>query len=888
VVRRARWQFWRRRRSDADFADEIASHLELEADQLAREGMPPADARAGARRAFGNVAAWKERFHDAQRILLVDNVIRDLRYAWRGLRRSPAFAIVVALTLAIGIGANAAVISIIDTVFLRKLPVPAPERVIGIFSGDVHNAARRPVVGWNSFPDYLDLRTRLQGVEGLAAYSMWWLPLGDSLSGTSVWSALVSGNYFSVLGIHAARGRVIMPDEEEPRGAHPVVVISDALWRSRFAGDAHIVGQHLAIGAGLFTIIGVAPPGFTGTHPEGRTDAWIPYTMYAEASGKNYIFDNRDGRFTAVIGRLAPGATLVQVQASLDRASHDLAVTYPEVDGLLRMRAGSHEQLFPFEQNPSVLLDFLLVLAMVALLHLVACGNIASLMLARAAARRQELGIRLCLGASRGRVILQSLAEPALLAVMGAVGGVVIARWLTLLITSMQFLSAMDAGLDIRVLVIVGLVTVATVLEFGLVPALEASRRDPLSMIRGSSGARVARRKDRAGAFLVAAQVAVSLIFLANAATLLRTFQRQAAGDPGYDSSHLLVATVAPRNGSALTRDWAARIDEMTRRVASLPGVSHVAVSSGAPLLPGGWFEEVVVGGHQYAVGESRSMSGQNIGPGYFATIGTAMVRGREFTSTDRAAGAANVQGFDGVVVNEAMARRFWPGEDPIGKQVAYRNRGSATVVGVVRDIHDVTPSQVVPRAYFPLFELPVIPRFELVVRSTGDPVAIRSTLRAVITSWSLPVESPPIQTMDEILAGALFISRAASIGLGTCAAVALLLTAVGLYGLVASWSAERRGEIGIRLALGARAWQVHRLLVGGVVRLTVAGAVVGLAGAIVMVRFERSLYGPSIAFEAWPLVIAMFVLSAAAAMAAYIPSRRATRIDPARSLRAE
>jgi predicted permease len=888
VARRVHWMFWRRRRSDADFADEIASHLQLEADQREREGVSAADARSGARQAFGNVSAWKERFHDAQRILLIANLTRDLLYAWRGLRRSPAFAVVVALTLAIGIGANAAVISIMDTVFIRKLPVPAPERVIGIFSGDVHNAARRPVVGWNSFPDYLDLRTRLQGVEGLAAYSMWWLPLGDSLSGTSVWSALVSGNYFSVLGIRAARGRVIMPDEEEPRGAHPVVVISDALWRSRFAGDEHVVGQQLAIGTGRFTIIGIAPPGFTGTHPEGRTDAWIPYTMYAEASGKNYIFGNRDGRFTAVIGRLASGATLAQVQASLDRASHDLAVTYPEVDGLLRMRAGSHAQLFPVEQNPTVLLDFLFVWAMVALLHLVACGNIASLMLARAAARRQELGIRLCLGASRGRVIMQSLAEPALLAVIGAAGGVVIARWLTLLITSMQFLSAMDAGLDIRVLGIVGLVTAATVLEFGLVPALEASRRDPLTMIRGSSGARVARRQDRVGPFLVAAQVAVSVILLANAATLLRTFERQAGGDPGYDTPHLLIATVAPKSGSALPGDWAARIDAMTRRVASLPGVRHVAVSSGAPLMPGGWYEEVVVAGHQYAVGESRSMSGQNIGPGYFATIGTAMVRGREFTPNDRAAGSTKFQGFDVAVVSEAMARRFWPGEDPIGKQVAYRNRGAATVVGVVRDIHDVTASAIVPRVYFPLLELPVIPRFEVIVRSAGDPVASRSTLRAVIASSSPPVESPEIRTMDEVLAGALFAPRAASIGLGTCAAVALLLTAIGLYGLVASWSAERRAEIGIRLALGARDWQVHRLLVGGVARLTVAGAIVGLAGATVMIRVERNAYGPSITLEAWPLIIAMVVLSAAAATAAYIPSRRATRIDPARSLRAE
>jgi predicted permease len=810
VASRWDWKFWRRRRSDADFADEIASHLQLEADQLERDGASPSDAKASAQRAFGNVGGWNEWFYEARRILVIENLLRDLRYAWRGLRRSPSFSIVVALTLAIGIGANAAIIGIIDTAFFRKLPVATPERVFGIFSNDVHVPGRRSVVGWNSFPDYLDLRTRLQGVDGLVAYSMQWLPLGDSLTGASVWSAMVSGNYFSVLGVHAARGRVILPDEEEPRGAHPVVVISDAMWNNRFARDEHVVGRQLTIGTGRFTIIGVTAPGFTGTHPEGRTDVWMPYTMYAEATGKPYIFDNRDARMTAVLGRLAPGATLAQVNASVDRASHDLAATYPDVDGLLRMRAGSYEHLFPLEQNPSVIISFLLVWAVIALLHLVACANVASLMLARAAARRQELGIRLCLGASRGRVVMQSLAEPALLAVIGASAGIMIARWLTVLITSMQFLSAMDSGMDFRVVGIVALVTVATVIEFGLVPALEASRRDPLTMIRGSSGTRVAGRGNAAASLLVVAQVAVSLILLANAATLVRAFERQSAATPGYDSSHLLVATVASKSGSTASGDWSSRIDELTRRAASLPGVNHVAVSSGAPLLAGGWYEEVVVAEHQYAVGESRSVSGQNIGPGYFATIGTTMARGREFTPRDRAQGAPSTQRFDVAIVNEAMARRFWPGENPIGKQLAYRNRGTTTVVGVVSDIRDVSPSQVGPRVYFPLLELPVIPRYQLIVRTAGDPETFRATLRAAITSTSQPIESPQIQTMEEVRAGALFAPRAASVGLATCSAVALLLTVIGLYGLVASWSADRRGEIGIRLALGAQPWQSH------------------------------------------------------------------------------
>jgi len=888
VARYTRWMFWRRRRPSADFADEIASHVQLEADQLQREGLSSADARHAARRAFGNVGAWKERFHESRRILLIDNLSRDLLYAWRGLRRTPSFAIVVAFTLAIGIGANAAVISVIDAAYLRKLPVSSPERIFAIFSGDVHNRARRPNIGWNSFPDYLDLRARVQGVDGLAAYSMEMLPLGDTLSGSSVWSALVSGNYFDVLGVHPALGRFIRPDEEEPRGAHPVAVISNAFWKSRFASDEHVVGRELAIGKGRFTIIGVASPGFTGTHPEGRTDLWMPYTMFAEATGREYLFDNRDARRTAIIGRLAPAASLVQVQASLDRAANDLKTTYPEIDGSLTLRAAKHERLVTFEQAPDALASFLLVWAMIALLHLVACSNIASLMLARAAARRREVGIRICLGASRGRIAMQSLAEPALLAFLGAAGGVMIAHWLTVLITQMQFMSAMDPGLDIRVFGIVALITVATVLEFGLVPALGASRRDPLAMLRGSSGARVAGTRDRAGPLLVVAQVAVSLILLANAATLLRTFERQSGGMLGFDASHLLVVSVTPKSGSTQTNDWASRIRDIMALASSVPGVSEVAVSSGAPLLPGGFYDEVVVAGHQYAEGDSRAVSGQNIGPGYFATLGATLVRGREFNDKDRVGDPrAKFQGFDAVVVNEAMARRFWPGEDPIGKQVSYRHLGSATVVGVVRDMHDVSLSTIIPRVFFPLLELPATPRFVVIARTTADPTTSRLLLRSLIASSS-PSSETSIHTMGELLEGALSLSRIGSLGLGACAGIALLLTAIGLYGLVASWSAERRGEIGIRLALGAQPWQVHRLLVGGVGRLILLGTIIGLGGAVAMIHVEKSLYGPSIAFEAWPLVAAVLVLSAAAAMAAYIPSRRATRIDPVRSLRAE
>jgi predicted permease len=876
-----RWP-WRRHRREAELDEEIRGHLEMAAHDREVAGESPEEARYAARREFGNATLVREVTRGTWRGAWIEQLRDDLRYAWRGLRRSPGYALIVTLTLAIGIGANAAIISVIDTAFFRKLPVPAPERVVLISSGDVRDGGRRPAMGGSSFPDYRDLRTRLESLDGLTAYAMASLKLGDALAGTEAWSAFVAANYFSVLGVRAARGRLIAPDEDQPRGAHPVVVISDAMWKSRFGRDELVVGRQLAIGNGRFTIIGVAPAGFTGVHGEGRTDLWLPYTMQAEGMGSDYVYDNRDARLAFIIGRLAAGATLAQVQMNLDRASLDLRATYPELDGSLRLSVQRHDRLVPIAQAPMALVSLLLIWAMVGLLHLVACSNVASLMLARAAARRQELGIRLCLGASPGRILMQSLAEPGLLALFGAVGGVATARWLTLQVTRMQFMSAMDPGLDVRVLSIVALTAAVTMLAFGLLPAREASRHDPLAIVHGTSGMRVAGQHDGTAPLLVTGQVVVSLVLLANAAVLLRAFERQARGEPGFDASHLVVASVSLREKKGFLRDWS-RLDEMAARAAALPGVVRVAASDGAPLLRSGSFDEVLVGGHEYADSESRKLSIQIVGPGYFATIGARLVAGREFEARDRAVGLTARPGvFDVVVVNEAMARRYWPGTDPIGKQVAFRRKGAASVIGVVSDIHDVSLSAILPRVYFPLLEWRINPGFELVVRTTGDPDALRSVLRSVVAASSLQIEPPIVRTMGEVLDDALALSRVGGICVAAAAAVALLLTTIGLYGLVASWGAQRLREIGIRLALGAQAWHVHRLLLGGVARLVGIGALVGLAGATAVVRIERAWWGPSISLEAVPLVMAVVVLALVAGIAAYVPSRRAIGVDPA------
>ncbi len=876
----------RRSREADDLRAEMQLHIDLRSRANQQAGAHAADATFAARRQFGNQTRLRGAARDAWGFVGLDAIVEDIRLATRSLIRSPVFTVAVSLTLAIGIGANTAVIGIIDAAFFRKLPVPSPEQVVAVYSGDTRAGSRASVTGYNSFPDYLDLRRLVDGGDGLAAYAMTSLKLGDSLSGAEVWSALVTANYFSVIGVHAARGRLILPDEDEPRGAHPVVVISDAFWKARFGGDEHVVGQQLTIGGGKFTVIGVAPPGFTGMHPEGRTDLWLPWTMEAEASGRPPVYANRDARLASIIGRLAPGSSLARVQASLDHAAAELKSAWPALDGSLKFRVARHDRLVMIEQAPMALVTMLMVWTMIVLLHLIACSNVASLVLARAAARRKELGIRLCLGASRGRILMHSLAEPAVLAAVGATGGVLIARWLTLLITRMQFLSAMDPGLDLRALAIVALAAIATVLVFGLAPALEASRPDPMATLRGTAGGpRGGRRRD-AAPLLVIGQVAMSLVLLVNAAILTRTFERQSQKDPGFDAPHLLVASVALRGTRAQWGDLSPSLEQMIDRASRLPGVRRVAVAGGAPLLHSGWYDEVVVAGHQYSDDESRKMSVQVVGPAYFTTVGASLAKGREFNATDLSEAAHASGTFDAVVVNEAMARRYWPNDEAIGKQVAFRHRGTATVIGVVRDLHDVTLSAIVPRAYFPLSEWRIWPRFELIVLTNGDPAALEPALRAMIGASSMPVEPPLVQTMRDVMSDSLQLPHIGGIALTICAAVALLLTSVGLYGLVASFAAQRRSEIGIRLALGARARHVHTLVLGGAGRLVAIGAAVGLVGALAMIRVERGLWGPSIEFEGFPIVLALVVLGVVVSIAAFVPSLRATRSDPAEVLR--
>jgi predicted permease len=783
--------------------------------------------------------------------------------------------------LAIGIGTNAAVLGVIDAAFFRRLPVPQPNAIIAVYSTQAHNGRRPARLGATSFADYSAIRGQVAGAEGLAAYQIASLTVDDGTGAVGVTAALISGSYFGVLHVNAQRGRVINDDDERMGNSGLAVVISDAMWRSRFGAADSAVGAKLTIAQQTFTVVGVAPKGFTGTHPEGRTDVWLPYTSGVDVSGSHVDTENHSARVAAIIGRLSAHASLRDVQFSLDNVARDLGIRFPEADSALELHAISRPHLAVPEEVPGALPSFLLVWVMVLLVHLVACSNVAMLVVARGASRRQELGIRLCLGASRHRIIWQALVESAVLALLGGIGGGLLAQWLIRLVTHVQFLSAFEIGLDWRILAIVFAVTVLTALQFGLWPAKDAAREDPVVLLGGASGSRVKGGRDRSVKVILVVQVAVCLILCVNAGVVVHGFKLQAMSDPGFKSGHVVVASIGAAGVNKT--EWLSAHDAALERVRSLPGVRQASSAAGAPLFNAGVPLRIVLPGQVRAPDEPMTFFTQRIGPGYFATLGATIIHGREFETTDR--GAEKTDAYDVVIVNDLLARRLWPTTDAIGQLVILPNSAPARVVGVVANVLDVNASAAVPRVYVPLLESRHGP-FEIVVQTDRDPTLMTAVLRSALSSQTSRAAPVQVTTLADIHEKATAPARIAGLGLTACAVVALLLVSIGLYGTVAGWVAARQAEIGVRLALGAPVAHVHALILGSVFRLVGIGCVVGAAASLGIARIERIWLGPFFVSNPLTIVLAITPLVLSAGIAAFIPSRRAVTANPAAILR--
>lgn len=817
-------------------------------------------------------------------------MLSDLRYAFRALRRNPGFTAIAVLTLALGIGANTTVFSWMEGLVLNPFPaVRDPSRLV-----TVKVVTNNGPSGSMSYPAFAALRAGTRTLDGLAAYQFYQFGLQDRATDgptEPVWGVFASEDYFSVLGVSPILGRTFVASDTVS-GAPPVVVLGNALWRHRFAGDPGIVGRVVRINGHDATVVGVAPPSFAGSFAGFEFELWVPLSTYDQLGDYAGKLKTPYSWWLTVFGRVKPGVSLAQARADLDVVGRQVAREYPD------MGAKSATAL-PFDGGGARAMlapTFTALLGVTALVLLIVCATLANLLLARAAARRRELGVRAALGARRSRITRQLFVECLALALPGAVLGILLAAWgrsaLGALIPMNGMPLALDTPLDLRVLAFVVVLTIVAVLLFGLAPAIRASRLDLATVLKnGTPGSGLSRSRLR-GAFVVA-QVALSLVAVVSAALFVRTLRALDQIDPGFrDPSHLLL--VGTDFGFAGVRDGSvmrATVDQLLPRVASVPGVASVAVADHVPMgLSGGDNWSVSVPGYVPRTDENMSVGITYVTPGYFDVMRIPLLQGRAIAASDPVSGAARA-----IVVNETFANHYLPGRNPIGAPVALglAKAPNAVIVGVahnvVRGFDNVVAlaAPAAPAVYAAYAGSPVA-AITIHVRTAGDPFAVLPSVRSAIAEVapSLPIMSPV--TLDEYAKGAFFLQRVGATVLGALGGVALLLAALGLYGVTAHSVTERTRETGVRIALGATARQVIASFLREGARLAIIGLAVGAIVALAVGQLlAAQLYGVH-GRDPVTLVATALLLAAVALLASYIPARRATRVDPIIALRVD
>jgi len=802
-------------------------------------------------------------------------MLSDLRFALRGLRRQPGFTAVALVALALGIGANTAIFSIVNGVLLRPLPYPQPDRLVQIWR-DLRLQGG-PAQEWGSPPVFFEWQAETDVFERVAAVTDW----GPTLTGEDeperLTGALVSRDYFDVLGVRPAIGRTFTADEDRPDGPQ-AVVLSGPLWR-RLGADPELVGRAIVLNGRAVTVVGVLPDGFRPAVVPGA-EIFGAFQLDPASQARN-LFVLR------TIGRLKPGVSLDAARARLDALAARLEADYPTTD------TGARTALVPMhEQIAGPLRPAILVLVgAVVFVLLIACANVANLLVARASARAREMAVRSALGAGRWRVARQLLTEAMVLAAGGAVLGALLASWsVDALVAASPIGTAGfgDVGVDLTVLGYTAIIAALTGLVFGLAPVASVGGARATSALRDAArgGAAAGGRRLRAG--LVVAEIAVSLVLLVGAGLLGRSFVRLLAVDPGYRTDHVLTAPLgAPSSRYAERPQIAAFYDRVLERAGALPGVRRAALVSILPLVPGDNDADFSIEGRPEPANDfDRPVAWYRMASaGYFETMGIRIVRGRGFTEADTAA-APGV-----VAVNETLAGRYWPGEDPVGRLIRLGggpDARPATIVGVVSDVLQRGLDQPpVAEMYIPYRQIPS--RFmTLVLWTSGDPSSVAGPLRATVREIDPNLALTGLASMEELRAQSVTGPRFLMALVGAFAFTALALAAIGIYGVVSYGVARRTSEIGVRMALGAGRRDVVGLVVGGSLRLALAGVALGLVGALAATRAMTTLLFGVTATDPATFVATAIGLAAVAVLASLAPALRATRIDPIEALRTE
>jgi putative ABC transport system permease protein len=811
-------------------------------------------------------------------------MLQDLRYATRQLRRSPGFTLVAVLTLALGIGATTAIFSVVDAVLLRPLGVAEPERLVTI--REWRPASAEPPTGRPgtvSPANFYDWQEQAQSFESMSYFVQWPLNLTGDGEPQEAQVQLTSANFFSTLGVQPLLGRTFRPDEDDPGGqpmaGGEVAVLSHALWQSRYGGDPGIVGETIRLDGDPVTVVGVMDPDFRVLNQ--KPDLWIPLGI---APGNRSTM----GRYMTAFGRLKPGVTHERAGAELDGIARRLEEAYPDFNTNVRIWMMPLREEVLGQIRPALLV----LLGAVAMLLLIACTNVANLLLGRASARRQEIAVRLSLGATRGRLVLQLLTESLVLSLVGgAIGLMAAAVGTQALVRSLPAtvqLPRLDTvSLDARVLAFALATTLLTGIVFGLAPAFAASRADLQGTLRdasrGNTGGSPAKRL-RNG--LVVAEVGLALMLLIGAGLLLRSFQKLQAVDTGMQSEGVLTMRMS-LSSEAYDSDEAVQgfMGRLIPALEGLPGVQAVGTIqflplSGAKSRTSAWRADRP----KPPAGEELSGDVRAVGGDYFQAQGIRLLRGRTFDERDHAQSPAVF------VINEQLAREQFPGEDPLGKRLTFSwdDDIEGKIIGIVEDVHEMSLTDKPATAFYRPFSQFPDGNLNVLIRTTDDPLAVAGAARAQVRELdpNLPIAS--VRTMESVVSEAAARSRLSSHLLVGLAAIALLLAAIGLYGIISYGVTQRRGEIGVRVALGADHGDILRLIVKQGMILTAAGLAIGLAGALVLTRVLRSLLFGVTTTDPLTFGAVALIVAGVALLASWIPARRAARVDPMVALRAE
>jgi len=813
-----------------------------------------------------------------------DGLRQDLRYAFRQLRRSPGFAVVVVLTLALGIGANATIFSIVNALFLRPpAQVRAPQQLVWIYTSDFSG----PLYGASSYPDFEAFREQKDVLAGAMAFSPRSVNLVDRGRTTRLMAELVSSDYFDVLGARPELGSGF--SALGGKDAAPAVVISHGLWQRAFSGDPGMVGQAVDLNGSLFTVVGIAAPGYRGAIRGLQVDAWIPFEQEPLLTGKQDFIGQPGNRGLFVIGRLRPGVGAIEAQAHFRVLAAQLFEAHPEnwkdvkEHGRQITVVPERVSRVPMMLRAPALGLTGLLCVVVGLVLLLCCANVANLVLVRAVGRGREFGVRLTLGASRRRLVRQLITESVVLATLGGLAGLLLAAWgvrlFLVLLPPMPVPLHLDVAPDWRVLLFAAAATMLTALLFGLAPALRSAGADLVPALKQAAPLGIGR-KPTLQSVLVVVQVAVSLVLLVGAGLFVRSLLAAQHVDVGLDSNGVVIAAVDTQGYKEPQRAEFYR--ELQGRLGRLPAVSGVALGSSVPFNLLGSRTGTGVEGYEPRQGEDMEFHFAAVGPDYFRVLHIPLLRGRSFTSADR-------QGAPAVaIVNEAFASRFWPHQDPIGKRLTYSaDLKNLTVVGVVPTGKYVSPGEE-PTPFIYLSCLQTPDDMLVHVRATGDSGQLISRIRRAIHEIDPNLPITTLSRMPEVMAAALLPQRIGAAVLSLFALLAMLLAAVGLYGVMAAIVSYRTREIGVRIALGGGRRSIVGLIVGRGLRVTAIGLAIGLVLAGVLSHFaSHFLFGiGTLDPAAFVGMTVLFVV--VAALAAFVPARRASRVDPMETLRSE